>query len=152
MSANDNRIKALAEFLELEADEIDEITEASYGDNTYEYGREEYLVLTDEEADKATEEYIRDSVWAFNASFIASEAGLYETEGMIVASGLIDMISAAQEKAEGANEGILAMIEGTCGLKSFVQAAISADGRGHFLAGYDGNENESGDYYIYRTN
>jgi len=47
---------------------------------------------------------------------------------------------------------------------SFVEAAISADGRGHFLAGYDFNENEetvllydNGDsgnpiFFIYRQN
>ena len=26
------------------------------------------------------------------------------------------------------------------------------DGRGHFLSGYDGNEDEFGDFFIYRTN
>ena len=34
----------------------------------------------------------------------------------------------------------------------FVEDAVRADGRGHFLAGYDGNENEQGDFYLYRTN
>jgi hypothetical protein len=28
--------------------------------------------------------------------------------------------------------------------------AISTDGRGHFISSYDGEENEQGDYYIYR--
>jgi hypothetical protein len=38
----------------------------------------------------------------------------------------------------------------------FIEAVIEADGRGHTLSSYDGNENEvSFDdewYYIYRTN
>ena len=38
----------------------------------------------------------------------------------------------------------------------FVQDAVSSDGRGHFLSGYDGAENEEKVdgvwYFIYRTN
>lgn len=38
-------------------------------------------------------------------------------------------------------------------LDHFVSDAISADGRGHFLSGYDGVEIElDGDFYAYRTN
>jgi hypothetical protein len=44
------------------------------------------------------------------------------------------------------------MVKGTCGLDSFVESAISADGRGRFLASYDGAESEENGYYIYRIN
>jgi len=41
-------------------------------------------------------------------------------------------------------------------IDSFVDAAISADGRGHFMSSYDGNENEEEvngtTFYIYRIN
>jgi hypothetical protein len=97
----------------------------------------------DEQAGEALYEYIEQSVWAFRASFIARECNLPEAEGMI---------EAAQEKCEDANDGILAMIKGTCGLKSFVDSAESADGRGHFLSLYDSNENEVDGFFIYRLN
>lgn len=110
---------------------------------------EDYSVYTDEEADEATADYIKDSVWAFNTSFILGECGLdYSGE-----DSLKDM---QKRSCEGANDFILSLIEKTCGLDSFVESAISADGRGHFLSGYDGEENEQkfkGTYYfIYRQN
>jgi hypothetical protein len=58
-----------------------------------------------------------------------------------------------QEKCcEGCNDFFKAIIKGTCGLDKFVEDAIEADGRGHFLAYYDGEENEQGDCFIYRVN
>ena len=54
---------------------------------------------------------------------------------------------------EGANEPLTAMIKD---FDHFVDDAVSCDGRGHFLAGYDHQENEitfNGiTYYIYRRN
>lgn len=35
---------------------------------------------------------------------------------------------------------------------AFVNDAIDADGRGHFIALYDGYENEQDGYFIYRQN
>ena len=43
-----NRIKALAQLLGCKKSEIEQ---SSYDENTFEYGSEEYLVVTDEEAD-----------------------------------------------------------------------------------------------------
>jgi len=53
----DNKIKALAEFLGVEEGEIEV---SSYDEDIFEYGSEEYLILTDEEADQKTKEYILD--------------------------------------------------------------------------------------------
>jgi hypothetical protein len=112
--------------------------------------KDDYLVYTDEEADEACQEYIKDSVWAFNPHFILSECGL---DG----SG-VDYLRQMQEKfCESANDFILSLIESTCGLDEFVNLAISADGRGHFLASYDGHEYDietenDGTFYVYRTN
>ena len=131
-------LSALAVYLECEADDL---TESSYQNGLFEYGNQEYLCLTDSEADEAVKEYIRESVWAFNASFLACMTGLDE-----------EMFAFASEKCEGANDAILRTIEQTCGLNEFVESAVSADSRGHFLSGYDGEENDSGDYYIYRVN
>jgi hypothetical protein len=127
-------------------------------------GNDSYRVLDDVEATEAAEEYIKDTVWAFDADFIVSECGLHWS--------LAEMIKVFQEqKSEDANDGILSLIESCTTLKEFAESAIGADGRGHFLNGYDGNEVEvticcdakdsegkvvesfvQYDYCIYRTN
>lgn len=134
---------ALAIHLGVDKEEITEQKYTHYGLPIFSIGSKEYAVGDDEQAGEALFEYIEQSVWAFRASFIASECNLPESEGMI---------KAAQEKCEDANDGILAMIKGTCGLKSFVDSAESADGRGHFLSPYDGDENEVDGFFIYRLN
>jgi len=132
---------ALAAYLDCEPSELDECIYDSYGMTTFDYGNQQYAIGTDEEADTACEEYIKDSVWAFNASFLASETGLPE-----------EMFAFASEKCEDANGPILQVIEQSCGLGAFVGSAMMADGRGHFLSSYDGEEQEHGDYFIYRVN
>lgn len=52
----DDRVKALADFLELSEDEYDVIEPSRYGDNLFEYGKREYYVLTDDEADDVFKE------------------------------------------------------------------------------------------------
>ena len=143
MSENvDLKVKALAKYLDCDPEDIAE-GYPSYGDfMTLEYGGEEYLVLTDEEADEACSDNIYQSVWAFNAGFIIDHSNLpYDAA---------DMITGFQEsKCEDANDTILALITD---FDEFVEDAISADGRGHFLSGYDGDEVEAGKYFIYRLN
>lgn len=51
----EDRVEALAEFLGLDEEEKAEIEEG-YTDGALEYGREEYLVLTDDEADERAHE------------------------------------------------------------------------------------------------
>tara|TARA_R100000406_G_scaffold22887_2_gene14578 strand:+ start:3419 stop:3904 length:486 start_codon:yes stop_codon:yes gene_type:complete len=107
----------------------------------------DYLVYTDEEADEAVREYIEETVWAFTPSFLQAHTGV---------SG--DTIREMQEKlSEDANEAITAMIKDFDG---FVEDAVRCDGRGHFLAPYDHEENyvsfsnEEGKnvtYFIYRV-
>lgn len=136
---------ALAAFLGAENDEVhcDKY-------DTYSFRGEEYLVLTYDEADIAARENITDSLWAFNASFII------EHNSQIMAlrqSEYIDTLRSfeccLEQLCENANGLCRALIDD---MNDFVRDAIDADGRGHFLAGYDHAENESGDYFIYRTN
>jgi len=106
-----------------------------------------YLVYTDEEADEAVREYIEETVWAFTPSFLQAHTGVS-----------IDTIREMQEKlSEDANEAITAMIKD---FDDFVDDAIACDGRGHFLARYDSEENvvtfqnglfEEVTYFIYRV-
>ena len=131
--------EALAKFLEIDLDCLDV---SKYDDNAFEYGHEEYLVLTDQEADDMAKERILDSVWAFKPEFLANHC----VEG--VDAETIESIQ-NNERCESNNAVLTRLI---ADVDHFVNDAIAADGRGHFLAGYDNEENESGEFFIYRTN
>ena len=114
----------------------------------------EYLILTDIEADDRVGEEIKQSLWAFNPDFILAHTNL-DYQGFQYAA-LIKCISTLQENlCESANDIIKLLISD---LDDFIEDAINADGRGHFLSYYDGVEHEIFDpdtkkyYYIYRIN
>ncbi len=137
-----DRETALLSFLGLgEAGPEDLGIEPSWEANSYTVDGGEYLVLTDSEADDRAAEYIKDSLWAFNADFLSDVTNLDAS-----------IFTALQPQCESANEAVTALVKATCGLDSFIKAAISADGRGHFMSSYDGEENGSGEYFIYRIN
>jgi len=107
----------------------------------------DYLVLTDSEADDKAKNYITESLWAFTASFLSERTGLdAEVFEAIQSNG----------KCESNNDTIYNLVQKLDDIDSFVDAAISADGRGHFMSSYDGNENEEEvngtTFYIYRIN
>ncbi len=132
------RKEVLAHYLECDVDDLD----GDDDDESFELGSKEYLVLTDSEADEKAAEYIKDSLWAFNSSFLASYCDLPE-----------EMFKAVQDKCESGNDAVLQCVErADGGLQGLIEEAISADGRGHFMSSYDGEENEEGDYFIYRVN
>jgi hypothetical protein len=151
---NAGYIRALCEHLGCEPDDLTEERYDTYGLTTFEHGRGSYAIGTDKEADDACQEYVKDSVWAFKSDFICDQCDLpWE---------LAECLKGFQSaKCEGANDALLALVEKCTTLEDFTRAAISSDGRGHFLNGYDGNEEEvnaetaEGErvtYYIYRTN
>jgi hypothetical protein len=139
---------ALAKSVEGKARDVEQ---SRYNKNEFSLDGSDYLVLTDSEADEACAEHVKNSLWAFNADFILSEAGLDSSYS--TAKSLTELQG---NSCENCNDLILAIIEGTCGLDSFVQSAMIADGRGHFLATYDGDELEQDickqTFYIYKTN
>lgn len=119
----DPRIVALATYLGFSddqfnaSDEMDVFSISEFNDKIVEYGNEEYLVMTDKEADVALDEELDHLIEDCVIPEIPEEAKSYfDTE------------------------------------KWKNDAAI--DGRGQFLAHYDGEENEvtvdGEDYYIYR--
>lgn len=105
---------------------------------------DDYLVLTDEEADEKAKEYILDSLWAFTPNFLSSATGVHE-----------DVFIAIQNngKCESNNDAILSLVDDE---DELVEEAIRWDGRGHFMSHYDGCENEETvngvTYFIYRQN
>ena len=131
-----NKVNAVAEFMDL--NDIDKANITHQDDHYYTFGNQEYMVLTDEEADDKVAEYIKETVWAFNPDFLARHSGIDR-----------EVFEKLQESCETANDAIFKLIKN---FDDLVEDAIGTDGRGHFLSGYDGNENEQGDFYLYRTN
>lgn len=141
---------ALAIHLGIAADDMDADLDVSrYDDTVLEYGREEYRVLTDDEADEAAAAAASESLWAFNVSFLSRYVpALRESRA-----------AKAWEKVAGELcEDAAPLVEALLGdrLAEAMRDAISEDGRGHFLSSYDGEENEQRvdgvTFYIYRTN
>jgi hypothetical protein len=135
---------ALINYLKEEGVSEKEIREG-HDPQTLKVWDKEYMVLNEHERYKKAKEYIQETLWAFIPSFLAEETGLPE-----------EVFHALTEKCESGNDAILALVEKTCGLDAFVKTAIEADGYGHFLAFYDGEEGEvtveGEDYFIYRIN
>ncbi len=133
---------ALLNYLKEEGLTKEEI-KRGYDSYTFLIGEREYMVLNEHERNEKAREYIQETLWAFLPSFLARETGLPEK-----------VFRALSEKCESGNDAILALVEKTCGLDAFVETAVKADGYGHFLAFYDGEEGEvtvkGEDYFIYR--
>lgn len=87
------------------------------------------IAFSDKIANESAKQYIEESLWAFNAVFLASETDMS-----------VEIYEALQPKCEGSNDAILKLVEKTCGLQEFVESAINADGRGHFISSYDSEE------------
>ena len=135
----DNKIKALAEYLEIEEDAI-KLTKSG----SYETDCNEYLVLTDEEADQEVKKEIKDSLWVLDAEFILNTCGLDS------GSNVIESLRKTQKfSRKDCNNFIRAIVDGTCGIDKFVNQVILAYDRGYFLSAYNSEEEEQGGYFIY---
>ena len=131
------------------ADELEEITETAW--ESFEVCGREYAVFTDEEATYATRSNILDTLWAFNPNFILKHTEFYRASSVNEDEAFEEALGELQSRiCEGANPIVKALI---ANLDDFVWDAIEADGRGHFLALYDGEEIEleRGKYYAYRV-
>lgn len=125
------KAEALAAYLECEVEEAANMIEDG-----------DWRVMTDDEADEAVKESILDSAWAFRPSFLASHSAVAD-EGVFVAI-------AANNKDEDNSPVVLKLLRD---VDAFVSDAVSIDGRGHFLSGYDGEEVElNGGLFAYRCN
>ena len=132
------RMKALAQHLDIDPDEV-----YSNDDTYFEAKGEEWLVLTDEEADDACADYIKDNLWTFRSNFIAywCDASEYTIQNLLALY-------------EDGNDVLLDLLGDN--LNDFIEDAIRGDGRGQFLSSYDGEEIEEtvngSTLYIYRLN
>lgn len=141
------KARALADFLEISIEdlEIPEDTELPFV--VLDTGVE-YRVLTEEQADAKVREEIEYSLWAFNPDFIVRHCSTFETMTEEEVESAIRSLEYAQKSCENANGLVRALIDD---MDEFVEDAIDADGRGHFIAYYDGVENEQDEFYIYRV-
>lgn len=132
------KISKLAEHFDCSPDDISD----QHGE-VFEHDGEEFLILSDDEADERVREYILESVWAFRPEFLAGHL----KDG--VDQEVIELIQ-SNGKCESNNSAILSLIDD---LDHLIDDAIKCDGRGHFLAQYDGDEIELGnDLFAYRIN
>jgi len=143
------RIKILSEYLE---EDIEDFEVCDYDAQIIEFYNSEYLVLTDIEADNRASDVIRDSLFSFHDWFLHGHVKDPNVE--------VEHIRKVLELYEDANPILEALIGD---IEHFVEDAVMSDGRGHFLSGYDGDEeeieyacpdcgNKKHYVYIYRVN
>lgn len=111
--------------------EVEECPHDRYGLWTVEYDGRTYAIGTEEEADAAAREYIKESAWAFRPEFVAQYCA-----GSITAEHVRRIIG---DDCEDANDVVLDLLED---FDTFAAAAINGDGIGHFLSSYDGESYE----------
>lgn len=133
---------------------VDRYYSSTYNEYVYEACDEEFYILDDDRAYALAFQLIKDELWAFTPEFITAHLkyDVVYCDNPVNLDDLRLAVRAVQDRlCEGANAIIQALIDD---LEEFVEDAIAADGRGHFIASYDGEEHEvtvDGEtYYIYR--
>lgn len=110
------------------------------GNSARDLNFDDWTFYTDEEAHEALVGYIQDSCCYFRKDFLASCTELPEE--------VFHQLALADDA-----ESVWKLIGKTCGHEYFVEQAELADGRGHFLSSYDGEELElCGGLFAYRQN
>ena len=101
----------------------------------------DWSLLDENEAQEQVTDYIKESLWAFNPDFLSGETNID-----------IEVFNAIQanDSCEDNNKAMLKLVESTCGLESFVETALQYCGRGHFISGYDDEEHEVGEHFLYQ--
>jgi hypothetical protein len=133
---NDNtqaKIESLAKALDIATDDAQALIDDG-----------DYVVYTNDEADEAVKNYILESLWAFNYSFLSAHS---EAIGKIPEK---DFQAIQGKLCESFNDAIAAMLDDS--LDDFCADAIACDGRGHFMSSYDGEELKAGEFFAYRIN
>lgn len=96
-----------------------------------------YAVYTEDEAREEVKQYVMEYFGYFLPDFIAGVTGLPEA-----------MFDGNSEYAPSDVNALLEAVGSS--INEFVSEAIEADGIGHFLSGYDGQEINLGNFYAYR--
>lgn len=144
ISQEDHELLAIARHDGVQPDEVSEQRFDHYGLRVFSVGNREYAIGTDLESDEACREAILESLWAFNADFLAPYTVLTAAE-----------IEACRgDRCEDFNPAAIALVGDQ--LDDLVDDAIGLDGRGRFLSNYDGDETEISiadeQLFVYRIN
>lgn len=129
-----DRQLALANFLGTDREVIEPISDIEFA--TLEGN---FLVLTDEEANEKAKDAILDSASYFSPDFLSEITDLDPC--------IFEALTALGERA---NLAILKLLEATCGLDKFVDAALGENHRRFYLS-VDNCEGQIGEYYIYEV-
>lgn len=112
--------------------------------NVFTSGECIYLVLSNEEANNAMYEYVKNNMCVFDAEFILNCTVGYNKE-------LVESLSAMKECIEKSNSFLYAFVEHTCGVDYFVEKVIDQFGRAEFLSPvYEEEIQISENVFIYR--
>ena len=147
------KIEAVKKFLTEEniatPEEVEKDLILSDDLDKFEIFSNEYLVLTEAEADGFAEDEIMNSLWAFKPEFILDHTDFVNDITQREAEIWIEAMREMQSKlCESANTIVKSFINNY--KDEFIADAIESDGRGHFISFYDGEEHEVNGYYIYR--
>ena len=148
----ENRRIALAQNLECLPENI---IPSPHSDKIFDVGAREYLVVTEQEANCIIAEQVENELWAFHPEWLVRHTLLRNNEKFAPADyeAILQAFSAIQQHfMETCNPMLRGLIEATCGMLLFIEEAIAHNGRGHFLAPCDEDEEKQGDFYIYRMN
>lgn len=131
--------ETIKEFFRSEGweEEIVETIDVDSTNEEFTVGGQEWIALTEDEANERVRDYIVDSLGYFNPDFLGRLTGLPEI---------------VFEKLSEEHEAVEAIVKATCGMDKFVTDAIREDGRGHFINTYNGEEYEADDLLLYRNN
>lgn len=101
------------------------------GDDDWNIDGDSYLVLDEDNATIKARDYIEQTLWAFNSSFLADATGLPEK-----------VFRALAEDYEDSNETIRELIDKLGDFDDFCDEAISSDGIMHFV------QDEANEIYV----
>ena len=140
------KIECLAKYLECE---IEDLTVSTYDDCEFTYGSDEYWVCEDDEADQRAEDYILETLWAFRPEYLTYYMHFVDSMSNSERQSFVEILEQIQGKmCESCNGIIKSMVDSK--LARLINDSIRDDGRGHFLAPYDFEENECEEFYIYK--
>jgi hypothetical protein len=138
--------RVVAQYLDCDPEDVEEQDYDHFGLKVFSDGDNEVAIGTETEVDSAIHECIEQEAWSFNSDFIAKHSkNGYSTE----LDKAIKMVQ--EEMSEDAQDLVIAVIEN---LDTFIEDAVTIDGRGMFLNRNDNTEDEvkykGVTYYLYK--
>jgi len=125
--------------------DINAIKESEDKKNLFEFGKSDYLVLTNEEANEEAKLQIRDSIWSFDSSLIMKHLKIE------ISAKIIEKVQSAM--CPHCTLLLFALIND---IDAFYKDILNEFNRGYFIAFHDSLEfitydfEENKRYYIYR--